>query len=149
MQQQVLDYTNGDLYEVQNPRCATCYKDKGRVSMRGLRLPCSQGSTLGTMRHGWGKHTCANGDKYTGNWRLDKRHGRGRAMFARGVEYEGEWADDRAEGCAGARSGCCSTKMLRWVICSSHNQAVHHANYELEGPLMVGWLVLQRRLRAI
>lgn len=66
--------------------------------------PAAQGNTLGNMRHGWGKHTCANGDKYTGNWRLDKRHGRGRAMFARGVEYEGEWADDKAEGCAGERS---------------------------------------------
>ncbi len=55
------------------------------------------------MRHGWGKHTCANGDKFTGHWRLDKRHGRGRAVFARGVEYEGEWADDKAEGCASKR----------------------------------------------
>ncbi|KAK9842203.1 hypothetical protein WJX81_000327 [Elliptochloris bilobata] len=76
MQQQVLDYTNGDLYE---------------------------GNTLGSMRHGWGKHSCTNGDTYNGYWRLDKRHGRGRAVFARGVEYEGEWASDKADGTGSVR----------------------------------------------
>lgn len=64
----------------------------------------AQGATLGSMRHGWGRHACTNGDSYTGNWRLDRRHGRGRAAFASGVEYEGGWRDDKAEGCARTRA---------------------------------------------
>ena len=28
-----------------------------------------QGETLGTLRHGRGKHTCSNGDVYDGQWR--------------------------------------------------------------------------------
>lgn len=82
----------------------------------------SQGNTLGNMRHGWGKHTCANGDKYTGNWRLDKRHGRGRAVFARGVEYEGEWADDKAKG-APARALLATAPIAEMGVCSSHDEA--------------------------
>jgi len=65
-----------------------------------LKQAQAQGDTLGSMRHGWGKHTCTNGDSYAGRWRLCKRHGRGRAVFARGAEYEGQWRDDKAEGCA-------------------------------------------------
>ncbi len=65
-----------------------------------LKQAQAQGDTLGSMRHGWGKHTCTNGDSYAGRWRLGKRHGRGRAVFARGAEYEGQWRDDKAEGCA-------------------------------------------------
>ena len=105
MQQQVLDYTNGDMYEVP-PRFKCTHSLCTAVVLKyvNARRPAPQGNTLGSMRHGWGKHTCANGDKYTGNWRLDKRHGRGHAVFARGVHYEGEWADDLADGCVIERS---------------------------------------------
>ena len=48
MQQQVLDYTNGDLYEVQNPRCATCYKDEGRVLCMTSGCRAHRGARWGT-----------------------------------------------------------------------------------------------------
>lgn len=59
----------------------------------------AQGEALGNMRHGKGKHTCSNGDMYTGSWHLDRRHGKGKATFASGLQYEGDWKDDKAHGC--------------------------------------------------
>ena len=54
---------------------------------------------LCTLRHGRGVHTCANGDRYEGQWRYDRRDGTGKMTFVRGLKYEGEWKDDKAHGC--------------------------------------------------
>lgn len=52
----------------------------------------------GRLRHGRGVHTCADGSRYDGAWRLDQRHGRGSFAAADGFSYEGEWAHDKAHG---------------------------------------------------
>ena len=68
-----------------------------------------QGDTLGKLKHGNGRLTCANGNVYTGQWRYDKRHGHGHAVFQRTdasseteqpmpVCYDGDWKDDRTSG---------------------------------------------------
>ena len=80
-----LDYENGDRYE---------------------------GDVVNDLRHGKGRHACANGDTYDGGWRFDKRDGHGTMCFApkpgdggddapraaRGLRYEGAWRDDKANG---------------------------------------------------
>ncbi|KAI7844470.1 hypothetical protein COHA_001973 [Chlorella ohadii] len=76
VREQTLQYSNGDSYE---------------------------GETLGSLRHGRGKHTCSSGDVYDGQWRYDKRDGRGKMTFVRGLQYDGEWKDDKAHGQGAAR----------------------------------------------
>lgn len=69
-----------------------------------------QGDTLGNLRHGHGRLSCASGDVYTGKWRYGKRDGTGHAVFDRHksteageqpkpVCYNGEWQDDKTHGC--------------------------------------------------
>lgn len=67
-----------------------------------------QGETLGTLRHGNGRLTCANGDVYTGQWCYGKREGAGHAVFdrrpsrddaqPRPVCYNGQWKEDQTHG---------------------------------------------------
>ncbi|KAI3425374.1 hypothetical protein D9Q98_009138 [Chlorella vulgaris] len=76
IREQTLNYSNGDSYT---------------------------GETLGTLRHGRGKHTCSNSDIYDGQWRYDKRDGTGKMTFQRGVKYEGHWRDDKAHGSGAAQ----------------------------------------------
>lgn len=63
---------------------------------------------MGTLMHGDGRLTCANGDVYTGQWRYGKREGTGHAVFAchqsqdaqqpKPVSYDGQWKEDRTHG---------------------------------------------------
>ena len=52
----------------------------------------------GRLRHGQGTHTCADGARYRGAWRLDERHGDGVFVSAGGMRYEGAFQHDRAHG---------------------------------------------------
>ena len=77
-----LKYSNGDVY-------------------KGLAIPVAGGDGSAgsrTQRHGFGVHTCQNGDYYEGNWREDVRHGTGKMVFQNGLVYEGEWANDKTWG---------------------------------------------------
>ncbi|DBA69562.1 TPA: hypothetical protein ACH3X2_012760 [Trebouxia sp. C0005] len=67
------------------------------------------GDTLGNLRHGHGRLSCAAGDVYTGRWRYGKRDGTGHAVFDRHnstedgeqpkpVCYDGQWKDDKTHG---------------------------------------------------
>lgn len=79
--EQTVQYTNGNTYK---------------------------GETLGTLRHGNGRLTCANGDVYTGQWCYGKREGAGHAVFdrrpsrddaqPRPVCYNGQWKEDQTHG---------------------------------------------------
>eukprot|EP00037_Helgoeca_nana_P000979 m.24667 g.24667 ORF g.24667 m.24667 type:complete len:244 (+) comp11303_c0_seq1:104-835(+) len=40
----------------------------------------------------------ANGDKYTGEWHLDKRHGKGTCVYKNGGVYDGDWASGVRHG---------------------------------------------------
>lgn len=76
-----LKYTNGDVY-------------------KGFAIVVSDddGRNENTQRHGFGLHSCKNGDYYKGDWREDVRHGKGKMVFASGLVYEGEWANDKTWG---------------------------------------------------
>lgn len=45
-----------------------------------------------------GVHNFANGDKYEGDFSLDRKHGKGIMAWADGSVYEGDFRDDKAEG---------------------------------------------------
>lgn len=50
------------------------------------------------LPHGRGTKTCANGDKYEGNWRAGQFEGYGTLTCANGDEFEGEWGDSGLYG---------------------------------------------------
>ena len=72
------------------------------VSHASLTLPCGAaytGDALdGTVPHGQGTLTRANGDTYTGGWREGAQAGKGVAAFADGRAYDGEWEGGAPHG---------------------------------------------------
>ncbi|OMJ67375.1 hypothetical protein SteCoe_35484 [Stentor coeruleus] len=52
----------------------------------------------GTLKHGYGTYTYANGDKYIGYWENDKRQGNGEMIWATGQNYKGQWDNDEIKG---------------------------------------------------
>ncbi|DBA88856.1 TPA: hypothetical protein ACH3X2_000101 [Trebouxia sp. C0005] len=46
-----------------------------------LKGRLAKGDTLGNLRHGHGRLSCASGDGYTGSWHDGKRDGTGHAVF--------------------------------------------------------------------
>lgn len=121
--EQTIHYDYGDTYEV----CSLLLRQQ-EVAVQALLLleaqysncltrhaymrsgiACAlQGETLGTLRHGTGRLTCANGDVYTGWWQYGMRDGQGHAVFDRHqsadkdqpkpVCYDGQWKEDRTHG---------------------------------------------------
>ena len=53
----------------------------------------------GLQQDGDGAMWYTNGDKYSGQWLLNKRCGGGTQSYADGAVYEGEWKDDLRDGC--------------------------------------------------
>ncbi len=56
------------------------------------------GCIFGDCSDGYGTYVWTSGEKYTGNWVLDKRKGQGTNYFAGGDRYEGEWLNDLRNG---------------------------------------------------
>lgn len=52
-----------------------------------------RGEWLGTMRHGKGRATWADGTYYEGDWCKNKREGYGKMWYPDGSSYEGQWQD--------------------------------------------------------
>ena len=48
--------------------------------------------------NGYGTRTCANGNKYVGQFKNDKYHGNGTFTGANGSKYIGKWRDDKMHG---------------------------------------------------
>ena len=48
--------------------------------------------------HGDGVFTCADGDKYDGQWKDGKPHGEGIETFADGAKYVGQYKDGKRHG---------------------------------------------------
>ncbi|CAG9324344.1 unnamed protein product [Blepharisma stoltei] len=49
-------------------------------------------------RHGYGKITFCNGDKYDGHWKDDNMHGKGIYFWKEGGRYEGDFHDGKMQG---------------------------------------------------
>lgn len=58
-----------------------------------------QGAYLeGSLGHGNGTCSYANGDVYTGEWNEGKKHGKGEMLWADGQKYDGSWEYDEIKG---------------------------------------------------
>ncbi|CAF3300792.1 unnamed protein product [Rotaria sp. Silwood2] len=46
----------------------------------------------------WGEKSPSAGDRYSGEWHLDKKHGQGEYIQANGDVYIGEFKNDKRDG---------------------------------------------------
>eukprot|EP00984_Skeletonema_dohrnii_P026971 scaffold16402_cov86-Skeletonema_dohrnii-CCMP3373.AAC.4 len=52
----------------------------------------------GSMRHGEGKYTSADGDVYDGEWSNNMAHGKGKMKYKDGTVYDGEFMNNKKHG---------------------------------------------------
>ena len=88
------EYPNGDLYEG-NTKDGLRSGDGTYYWQSGQKYT---GEWLLDKKHGNGVMTWPNGDKYSGQWLNDKKHGEGAYVWANGNKYNGEWEFDMRNG---------------------------------------------------
>jgi hypothetical protein len=76
----ILKYANGEVYD-------------GQVSLR-----TEDDKIIGTVPHGQGTYTWANGDQYVGEFKEMQPHGQGTYTFVNGNKYVGEFKDAQPHG---------------------------------------------------
>ncbi|XP_046543654.1 MORN repeat-containing protein 1-like isoform X2 [Haliotis rubra] len=96
----VMQYKDGTLFEGEWAH----NRKQGYGVLKTGENSTYEGEFVGSMRHGDGTmiyngvYKASNGDRYTGNWVMDKRQGQGHLICQDGTEYEGQWLNDMFHG---------------------------------------------------